>query len=212
MNIAKHILPFFIATSLVLTGCNEIKTKVILDTNVNEYTSFVIKDNYVVLNDTNINLAEGVPGDTNNQVDIQAYEFINSDFVENDMEDTRSFFKSLTKDDVLINLNGYDYSPDSLPKEIYLQFKDSITDYNRTRRFKNFTAFISNSNVLHVYNSQNQKHLALMQEFISIPLIQELFFYDFDKDSIPELFIFFHFYKMNHKLVDIKCYKLFGMD
>ena len=110
------------------------------------------------------------------------------------MEDTRSFFKNLTKDDVLINLNGYDYSPDSLPKEIYLQFKDSITDYNRTRRFKNFTAFISNSNVLHVYNSQNQKHLTLMQEYISIPLIQELFFYDFDKDSIPELFIFFHFF------------------
>lgn len=212
MNIAKHILPFFIATSLVLTGCNEIKTKVILDTSVNEYTSLIIKDNYVVLNDTNINLAEGFPGDTNNQVFAQSYEFINSDFVENDMEDTRSFFKNLTKDDVLINLNGYDYSPDSLPKEIYLQFKDSITDYNRTRSFKNFTAFISNSNVLHIYNSQNQKHLAVMQEYISIPLIQELFFYDFDKDSIPELFIFFHFYMMNHNLVDIKCYKLYGMN
>ncbi|MFN8284806.1 MAG: hypothetical protein U0U67_16400 [Chitinophagales bacterium] len=211
MKLLKYF-PKLLFVLLALASCTtKIETKVLLDTGVNEYTSFIIKDDYLILLDTNVLLTQDVIDDTNNQVFPQIYKLEKTGFVSKDF-DADSFLQKNKNHDIRFNLNGYDYKPDSLTKEIYSQFKDSLIFYNRTRRFNNFIGFITDANVLHIYNCKNKKHLALEQKYISIPLIQELFFYDFDKDSIPELFVFFHFYMMNHNLVDIKCYKLLGMN
>jgi hypothetical protein len=205
------MIKLFVTAICLVMLCNSCRTtksdqpKLIFDETFNQSSSFCIAKNYIGIVDTSFNQGGEIAS-------ITKYNFLfNKNIISKIDSNIDSILLSDKQNIIITNLAQYSFIGTNTLPQILQAKKDTTQEVHNVKETEKFIFYVSRSNIgecfLNVYNKEKEKSSKISVGNY-LDYYPEIFLHDFNKDGIPEVFLFIKFYMQNHYLIDVKSYKL----